>query len=86
MSLHISGRRWFQRSYGNTYHTVTIYKDGEPVYTSPRTYGYGDHFLQTAVEWLRKNGYPDAEYGTRYLREVLGGSYEVVDVARERDL
>ena len=84
--FHISGRRWFQRSYGNTYHTVTIYKDGAAVFTSPRSYGYGDMFLQTAVNWLRANGYPDLDYGTRALREELGATYEVNDVARERDL
>ena len=49
-------------------------------------YGYGDHYLQTAVEWLREHGHPNAEYGTRYLRETLGASYDVADVARERDL
>lgn len=86
MSLHISGRRWFQRSYGNTYHTVTITRDGEVVARLGPTYGYGDGYLQTAVDWLKANGYPDAEYGTRYLREELHASYDVADVARERDL
>jgi hypothetical protein len=41
-SLHIEGRRWFQRTAGNTYHTVRIFIDGECVHTSDRTYGYGD--------------------------------------------
>lgn len=96
-ALHIEGRRWFQRTYGNTYHTATIYKDGVCVYKSPKQYGYGEQFLQTAWEWLGRNGYPDCaepgtngfrwkNYGTQYLRETLGGSYSVIDVARERDL
>jgi hypothetical protein len=63
-----------------------IYRDGAPIWASGQVYGYGDQYLQTAVDWLRTNGYPDAEYGTQYLREVLGGTYSVADVARERDL
>jgi hypothetical protein len=88
MSLHIEGRRWFQKTYGNTYHTVRIFADGELVHTSERQYGYGDQFLQTALDWLKANGKApaDAEYGTRYLREQLGGTYSVVDVTRQRDL
>ena len=86
MSLHIEGRRWFRRSAGNTYCSARIHKDGEIIATLGPTGGYGDYPLQLAVEWLRKNGYPEAEYGTRYLREVLRGSYSVADVQREKDL
>lgn len=88
MNLHIEGRRWFQRTYGNTYHSVRIYKDGALLVVLPYQYGYGDQFLQTALDWLKKNGHApaDAEYGTRYLREVLGGTYSVADVARQKDL
>lgn len=85
-SLHIEGRRWFRKTYGNTYCTARVYLDGAaPVKLGP-TSGYGDFPLQLAVEWLRTNGYPEAEYGTEYLRETLGGTYSVTDVARERDL
>ena len=48
----IHGRRWFQRSYGNTYHTVTVEIDGKHVYTSPEEYGYGDQYIQTAMDWI----------------------------------
>jgi hypothetical protein len=87
-SLHIEGRRWFQRTYGNTYHTVRIFIDGELVHTSERTYGYDDCFLQTALDWLKANRFAptDAKYGTLYLRETLGGSYSVIDVKRQKDL
>ena len=87
-SLHIEGRRWFQRTYGNTYHTVRIFVDGELVHTSDRYYGYGDWFLQTALDWLKANGYApaDAKYGTLYLSESLGGTYSVIDVSRQKDL
>jgi len=78
---HISGRRWFQRSYGNTYHTTTLfYADGTSE-TSPRHYGYGDQYLQTAFDMMQ------LPYGgTRVLREELGITYDVADVERQRDL
>lgn len=84
--LHISARRWFQKTYGNTYHSVCIYVDSQLVHRVPFAYGYGEQWLQTAIDWLRLNGFPDAEYGTLYLRETLGGTYEVADVQRKKDL
>ena len=89
MSIHIEGRRWFQKTYGNTYHTVRIWTDGKDVITSEKRYGYGDQYLQTAYEMMEEAGLipVGTPYGgTRYLREELGASYSVVDVAREKDL
>lgn len=96
MTLHIEARRWFQKTYGNTYHSVAIYKDGQQLVYLPYQYGYGEQWLQTAWEWLGHNGYPELlernangsykNYGTQYLREVLKGTYSVVDVQRKRDL
>ena len=37
-TMKIEGKRWFQRSYGNTYHTVKIYVNDE-VLKSEITYG-----------------------------------------------
>lgn len=86
--LHIEGRRWFEKVNGNTYHSVRIFAGGEMIAHIGMTYGYGDQFLQTAIDWLRDNGHipADAPYGTRYLREELAGSYSVVDVGRKKDL
>lgn len=96
MSIHIEGRRWFQRTYGNTYNSVRIFKDGAQVAYLPRVYGYGEYFLQRAFRWLGENGMPELleehangspkNYGTRYLREVMAGTYSVIDVERQRDL
>ena len=88
MCLHIEGRRWFQRTYGNTYHTARIFKDGRLIHTTPIEYGYGDCYLQTALGWLKANGHApaDARYGTQYLRDELGGTYSVIDVQRKGDL
>ncbi len=87
MSLHIEARRWFQRSAGNTYHTVKIWRgDREPV-TLGMMYGYGEQWLQSALDWLAEQGEAQAgKYGTLYLREELGGTYSVTDVSRRRDL
>ena len=87
-NLHIEGRRWFQRTYGNTYHTARVFIDGELKFCSDRQYGYGEQFLQTALDWMKANGYAPkgAEYGTYYLRETLGGTYSVIDVGRQKDL
>lgn len=88
MNIHIEGRRWFQKGPGNTYHSVRIWIDGKQVALIPFEYGYGDGYLQTALDWLKANGHApqNAEYGTLYLRETLGATYSVSDVARKRDL
>jgi len=54
-NLVIEGRRWFQSTWGNTYHTVSIQIDGKHVYTAPMEYGYGDQYIQTAERWLIEN-------------------------------
>lgn len=86
----LHGRRWFQRGPGNTYHVVRVYENGELVYTSPRSYGYGDSYITTAFEWLVASGRLPAKerghYSTIDLRETFGGDYSVEDVSRERDL
>ena len=89
--LQIIGRRWFQKSAGNTYHTAEVWIDGEMVYHSPRQYGYGSQFLQTAISWLYSSGTIPAEADPFTFRdkwEALGYdfSYCVSEVSRERDL
>jgi len=86
--LHIEGRRWFQRTYGNTYHSVRIWRGPELLVALPYQYGYGDQYLQTALDWLKAHDLApqDAPYGTLYLRETLGASYSVIDVTRKGDL
>jgi hypothetical protein len=88
-SLFIAGRRWFARTYGNTYHKVDVTVNGETV-TSEETYGYNDHYLQTAHELLQKMGlfvnytYSDFYWWLREHKEIA--AYTVSDVGRERDL
>jgi hypothetical protein len=74
-SVTITGRRWFQRSCGNTYHTACIlFGQGVRAHL-PKEYGYGERWQQTAREWLKDNGFTcPVEVGSVY------------DVARESDL
>lgn len=95
-TIHIEGRRWFQKSAGNTYHSVRIYRDGKQIAYLPFQYGYGEQYLQTAFDWLGENGMPELlerhangarkNYGTQYLREVMKGTQSVADVSRKGDL
>ena len=70
----ITGRRWFQRTYGNTYNTACILCDGF-AFDLPKGYGYGDYWAQRCREWLK---------GVGYKGEIVQGG--VSDVLRERDL
>jgi hypothetical protein len=86
-SLHIDGRRWFQRTYGNTYHTATVHLPDGRTLRSERTYGYGDSYLDTAWELLRAEGLVQGSSGSSLvLRERYGITWSCSDVARERDL
>lgn len=94
-SITIIGRRWFQKSYGNTYHTCRVLVNGEQVYESPEEYGYGDQYVETGCQWLEKYGYMNRK---KYdnggheqpriwaERNGIKFDYSVTDVARERDL
>ncbi len=94
--IKIIGRRWWRRTYGGTYHTADIYVDGEMVHTTPRQYGYGDQYVETAWSWLEHEGYiPKRERFANGGMEApwrqaqdLGIEflYTVYDVKRQRDL
>jgi len=52
-SVTLTAKRWFQKTYGNTYHTVVLQyvKDGKPiVLRSGIHYGYGEQYNQTALD------------------------------------
>lgn len=85
-TLVIRARRWFQKSYGNTYHTVTVIVNGH-VLKSEIKYGYGNHYLTTAAELLFENGYDIPENSIDALeaiRKFSNGDYEAVDVKRKK--
>ena len=95
-SIIINGRRWFQRSAGNTYFSSTIYIDGEEVHYIPFEYGYGGQYLDSSTKWLAENGYlPGISKSSRggyepvwryAQRKNIKMEYDVVDVGRKKDL
>lgn len=94
-SLTIIGRRWFQKSYGNTYNTAQIIVDGETVAKTPRQYGYGDHYLTIAAQELERMGLLTLEHSQngsftplwRWAEENgVKFTSQTIDVPRERDL
>lgn len=57
----IKGVRWFDKAWGNTYHTTYISAliDGtwQDIGSTKMEYGYGEQYLCTAGKWLIDNGY-----------------------------
>ena len=95
-SLMLVGRRWFERTNGNTYHSVSIYVDGKPVHKVDCEYGYGNQWEWTGMRWLIENGYLQEleRYGNGGHESLWGYcekhgiaySAEVADVQRKKDL
>ena len=75
-TIYLEARRWsFDRTYGNTYHSVAVYVDGEYVGASGMAYGYDNQFEETAADLLRDQGILPAperfDWGTETLRMQL---------------
>ena len=94
-NYHIEGRRWFQKTYGNTYHSVRIFKDGQELACLPMQYGYDNQYLETAEAWLADHAFPSLKKKSEYGSRINGGwqfykkhgiSHSVIDVTRQRDL
>jgi hypothetical protein len=94
-SITIIGRRWFNRSCGNTYNSATIITDDQTI-SVPFGYGYGSHYLDRAASALEVAGLLPGlqrldkggiETLWRYC-ERMGITYntEVSDVKRKKDL
>jgi hypothetical protein len=51
-------KKWFDKINGNTYHSVRCIRHSDrEVITGPFQYGYGEHYKQTALEVMYKNGW-----------------------------
>lgn len=83
--LEIFGKRWFQKSYGNTYHTATVVVNGEEL-KSGIQYGYGSAYLQTAADLLRVNGYEVPANNNEAFHKMCEYPHDVEDVDRKKDL
>lgn len=91
--LAVYGRRWYRRGAGGVYCKAYIYINDKLVHVTPEQYGYGDHYLTLAKDWLMRNGYltgllDDERDPLWHLRDKHGIElfYNVTDVKRERDL
>ncbi len=84
-ALEVIGKRWFQQSYGNTYHTATVIVNGEEL-KSEIKYGYGSAYLQTAADLLRVNGYEVPADNNEAFYKMCEYPHAVKDVDRKKDL
>jgi hypothetical protein len=95
--INITCKRWFQKSYGNTYHTVYIEiiennKTIKSLNTNTMEYGYGEQCYYTAVELLKPIFPRDMETAWQYfkyfLQDELGYfvNKQIIDVNRQKDL
>jgi hypothetical protein len=54
-SITVIGKLWRDKINGNTYHSSDAIVDGR-AYKSAYQYGYGDHYMQSALALLNKHG------------------------------
>jgi hypothetical protein len=81
-SVFIEARLWFDKTYGNTYHSVRLEANGLSIGQVPMTYGYGQHYEQTALAYLQKIGL--VSQGVRYLSELQRNGVIVYIAASNR--
>ena len=90
-SVSITVRRWFQKTYGNTYFSASALVDGKPVEGIDFDYGYGSHGEYQMMKKLIQDGHVKKVFRgivpSVYARD-LGLNYhcETIDVSRKRDL
>lgn len=85
----VIGKRWFDKN-GNTYHSSTVYIDGEFIGKIPFQYGYGDCYLQTAFNFLYLKGLVGEDCTFPYWKYCQDNGIklitEVSDVGGKKDL
>jgi hypothetical protein len=79
----ITAKKWFQKSYGNTYHSVSVYQDNEFLGYIPFRYGYGDHYLNTAADIM---GISETKLRDDIRENRQNYHITVIDVNRKKDL
>lgn len=86
-TITVLGRRWFEKTNGNTYHSVKVCINGNEIGYEPFNYGYGSQYLQTAVELVNEKLDTKIEFPLWKLKEKGINLIEnVVDVPRKKDL
>ena len=74
-SIFVDIYEWRDRTYGNTYFSAKVSVDGEHVFTTGMTYGYGDLAIYDCAKVLRAMGYlpaGDEHQALTYVARELG--------------
>ena len=91
----VKGVRWFQKSYGNTYHKAYLsgLKNGvwQPIcHSDNMQYGYGEQYLCTATQLMVEAGLIECsnEYALNQMnvRQALNLEHYAEDVQRKKDM
>lgn len=83
----IEGRRWFEKTNGNTYHSCDLIVNNEVIDRVSFTYGYGDQYRQTGRELLAMHyDTPLNSTSTHWDEKPYNIRYNVTDVQRKKDL
>ena len=86
-SLFIEGRAWWDKTYGNTYHSVRILANGEIIGQVGMTYGYDDQYKYTALDFLKRFGLvPEDTKQIWNLRYSGVSVYSVLTYGKKSDL
>jgi len=56
-SLVVIAQRWFDKAWGNTYHSCAVVLNGKEIGFIPFEYGYDEQYKNTALTILQNNGY-----------------------------
>ena len=95
VSIEVVGRRWFERTNGNTYHSVVVGINGEIIGATDYAYGYESHYKQTATEIIERETHLKMEQydngGQQRLWQFcqdhgINLFDQVIDVERKKDL
>jgi hypothetical protein len=68
-SIFVEGRKWLDRSAGNTYWSSRVWVDGSVAFQLPMNYGYGEMYLQYSLEECVKRGYLPEHHSISELRQ-----------------
>jgi hypothetical protein len=84
----VNAKKWFDKVNGNTYHSVRITdaKTNKPIYSSGMTYGYGDQYRHTAMDYLIKKGKMKENDRFNHEQNAKNLYFNEADVSRKGDL
>lgn len=95
ISIVVNGRKWFDKVNGNTYHSGTVIvtcSDGIKQFEIPYQYGYGDQYVYSAFDVLKREGLIILKDGEvihapwQYCRDHnIHLVYDAINVSRKKD-